>query len=281
MLALSAMFAFVKLASEAGVHVAESLFWRQIGALPVVALLIHRDTQGWAMLRSKRHPMHWARAGVGIIAMALNFWAVTLLPLADAQTIGFAVPIFATIFAVFILREFVGWRRWVAILAGFIGVAVVIQPGQQNVAMLGAIVALAGAIMTALVSLVIRSLGRTEKSLSTIFWFSIYTVPPLALALPFVGGGHDLTTWGYLLGVGVFGALVQLAITQSLRLAPVSTVLPMDYTSLIWATVLGILVFGQYPDLSIWLGAPVIIGSGLFIAWREQRAAARDAQTRR
>ncbi|MEL6874962.1 MAG: EamA family transporter, partial [Pseudomonadota bacterium] len=131
---------------------------------------------------------------------------------------------------------------------------------------------------TASVTLVIRMLGRTETSIVTIFWFSVYTLPALAVCAWIYGGGHDAKTWVYLLGVGIFGALGQLTITQSLRFAPVSTIMPMDYSALLWATIIGIVVFGQWPGLSIWLGAPVIIGSGLFIAWREHVRAARASQ---
>ena len=269
MLSLAVMFTFVKLAGEQGVHVTESLFYRQLIAMPLICFLIWRSQAGWPSIVSDKHRLHILRSCLGIFAMGLNFWAMTLLPLADATTISFTVPIFATLFAALILREKVGIRRWSAILIGFVGVLIVIQPGGSLIPAFGAAVALAGALVTASVTLVIRMLGRTETSVVTIFWFSVYTLPALAICAYIYGGGHDAKTWGYLLGIGIFGALGQLSITQSLRFAPVSTIVPMDYSALIWATIFGILIFGQFPGLSIWLGAPVIIGSGLFIAWRE------------
>ena len=154
---------------------------------------------------------------------------------------------------------------------------IVIQPGGTLIPAFGATVALIGALVTASVTLVIRMLGRTETSIVTIFWFSVYTLPALAVCAYIYGGGHDPKTWGYLFGIGVFGALGQLTITQSLRFAPVSTIVPMDYTALLWATIFGILIFNQFPGLSIWIGAPIIIGSGLFIAWREHVQASRQA----
>ena len=269
MLSLAFMFAFVKLAGEQGVHVTESLFYRQLIAMPLICFLIWRSQAGWPSIVTDKHRLHILRSCLGIFAMGLNFWAMTLLPLADATTISFTVPIFATLFAALILREKVGIRRWTAILIGFVGVLIVVQPGGSLIPAFGAAVALAGALVTASVTMVIRILGRTETSVVTIFWFSVYTLPALTVCAFIYGGGHDAKTWGYLLGIGIFGALGQLCITQSLRLAPVSTIVPMDYTSLIWATIFGIVLFGQYPGLSIWLGAPIIIGSGLFIAWRE------------
>ncbi|VAV88048.1 Membrane protein, putative [hydrothermal vent metagenome] len=269
MLSLGIMFAFVKLAGQNGVHVTESLFYRQLTAMPLICFLIWRSEAGWPAIRSDKHHLHILRSILGIFGMGLNFWAMTLLPLADATTISFTVPIFATLFAALILREQVGFRRWLAVLIGFVGVLVVIQPGGTLIPAFGASVALAGALVTAAVTLVIRVLGRTETSIITIFWFSIYTLPALTVCAYIYGGGHDAKTWGYLFGIGIFGTLGQLTITQSLRLAPVSTIMPMDYSALIWSTILGIVIFGQWPGLSIWIGAPIIIGSGLFIAWRE------------
>ncbi len=274
MLSLGIMFTFVKLAGQQGVHVTESLFYRQLTAMPLICFLIWRSAAGWSSIRSNKHALHILRSILGIFAMGLNFWAMTLLPLADATTISFTVPIFATLFAAVVLREKVGIRRWSAILLGFVGVLIVIQPGGTLIPAFGAAVALTGALVTASVTLVIRMLGRTETSIVTIFWFSIYTLPGLAICAYVFGGDHDALTWSYLLGIGVFGALGQLAITQSLRFAPVSTIVPMDYTALIWATFFGIMVFGQFPGISIWIGAPIIIGSGLFIAWREHVKAA-------
>lgn len=269
MLSLGIMFAFVKLAGQEGVHVTESLFYRQLTAMPLICFLIWHSEAGWSAIKSDKHKIHLLRSFLGIFAMGLNFWAMTLLPLADATTISFTVPIFATLFAFLILREKVGLRRWLAVLIGFVGVLIVIQPGGTMIPAFGAGVALTGALVTAAVTLVIRVLGRTETSIVTIFWFSVYTLPALAVCAYIYGGGHDAQTWGYLLGVGIFGALGQLTITQSLRFAPVSTIMPMDYSALIWSTILGILIFNQWPSLSIWYGAPIIIGSGLFIAWRE------------
>ncbi len=269
MLSLAFMFAFVKLAGEQSVHVTESLFYRQLIAMPLICFLIWRSQHGWPSIISNKHRLHILRSTLGIFAMGLNFWAMTLLPLADATTISFTVPIFATLFAAMFLREKVGIRRWSAILIGFVGVLIVVQPGGSMIPAFGAAVALGGALVTAAVTMVIRMLGRTETSVVTIFWFSVYTLPALTVCAFIYGGGHDAKTWAYLLGIGIFGALGQLCITQSLRYAPVSTIVPMDYSALIWATFFGIVIFGQYPGLSIWLGAPVIIGSGLFIAWRE------------
>jgi len=110
-----------------------------------------------------------------------------------------------------------------------------------------------------------------------VFWFSLLSVPPLAIAYAFDLRVHDALTWAMLFGVGLIGGAGQLALTAALRFAPVSAVVPMDYSGLIWATLYGWLIFAVWPTPTTWLGAPLIIASGLVIVWRERvrgRAAA-------
>ena len=117
----------------------------------------------------------------------------------------------------------------------------------------------------------IRKLGATERSTTTVFWFASSSLIPLGLLMPWFVQAHDPVIWGILAVMALAGGLAQLMLTASLRLAPVALVMPMDYTGLLWATLLSIGIFGQFPTASIWLGAPVIIASGLVIVWREHR----------
>lgn len=271
---LTAMFVCVKLASARGVHVLESVFYRQ--ALGVVLLVpVALSGPGLAALKTRRAWTHASRMAVGMVAMSLNFLSYTLLPIAEATAIGFMVPIVATLLSVLLLSESVGSHRWAAIAAGLVGVLIVIQPGNGHIPLLGAIVGLSGVAITAWVSIIIRKLGETESPVTTMFWFSLSSMVPLGIAMIFVGQAHDARTWGLLGLVGLFGGAAQLGITWSLRLAPVSIVLPMDYSSLIWAALLGWLIWQNWPVPATWVGAPLIIGSGLYIAWRENRLARR------
>lgn len=271
---LTAMFVCVKLASARGVHVLESVFYRQ--ALGVVLLVpVALSGPGLAALKTRRAWTHASRMAVGMVAMSLNFLSYTLLPIAEATAIGFMVPIVATLLSVLLLSESVGSHRWAAIAAGLVGVLIVIQPGNGHIPLLGAIVGLSGVAITAWVSIIIRKLGETESPVTTMFWFSLSSMVPLGIAMIFVGQAHDAHTWGLLGLVGLFGGAAQLGITWSLRLAPVSIVLPMDYSSLIWAALLGWLIWQNWPVPATWVGAPLIIGSGLYIAWRENRLARR------
>ena len=275
-LLLAVMFALVKLASTRGVNIVESLFYRQCGsALCAVGLVAAGP--GFKSLHSKRIGAHVGRMALGMGAMALNFAAMIMLPLAEATVIGFSVPIFSTVLAAMILGEPTGRWRWGAVAAGFLGVLLIVQPGSGDVPLVGASVALVAALLTASVTIVIRRLGATERASTTVFWFAASSLVPLGVMMLWFGGPHDAGTWKILAGLALAGGLAQLTLTGALRLAPVALVMPMDYTSLLWALLLGAWIFGEMPTPWIWVGAPIIIGSGLVIVWREHRLARRAA----
>lgn len=276
MICLTGMFALVKFADAAGVHLIESLFWRQAAILPI--LLGWAMTHGGlAMFRTRRIAIHGRRAAMGLTGMALNFGGMIYLPMAEATTISLSVPIFAVIFAALFLGEPTGRVRWTAVIAGFIGVLIVLNPtdifsgGLGGHHALGALIAIGGAVMTALITIQIRDLGRTESAQSIVFWFSLISLGPLGLAMPFVASAHSGQVWLLLAGLGLLGAAAQLSLTGALRLAPVAVVTPMDYSGLLWSIGAGWWLFGTLPADTTWVGAPIIIASGLFIAWREHR----------
>lgn len=273
-LLLAIMFALAKLASTRGVNIVETLFYRQCGsALCAVGLVA--TGPGFRSLHTKRVGAHVGRMALGMVAMGLNFAAMIMLPLAEATAIGFTVPIFSTVLAAIVLSEPTGKWRWGAVAAGFVGVLLIIQPGTGEVPLLGASVALAAALLTASVTIVIRKLGRTERASTTVFWFAVSSLVPLGAMMIWFARGHDPITWAILAGLALAGGLAQLTLTGALRLAPVALVMPMDYTSLVWALLLGAWMFGEMPTPWIWVGAPIIILSGLVIVWREHRLARR------
>jgi drug/metabolite transporter (DMT)-like permease len=275
-LLLAIMFALVKLASTRGVNVVESLFYRQCGSALCATGLVAVGP-GFASLRTQRVWAHVGRMALGLGAMGSNFLAFILLPLAEATTIGFSVPIFSVILAAVVLDEPTGKWRWGAVAAGFAGVLLIVQPGSGDVPLFGASVSLVAALMTASVTIVMRRLGATERAATTVFWFALSSLVPLGLAMLIFGRPHDGATWMMLAGLAVAGGLAQLTLTGALRLAPVGLVMPMDYTSLLWALLLGSWIFGEIPTPWIWIGAPIIITSGLVIVWREQRLHRRAA----
>jgi drug/metabolite transporter (DMT)-like permease len=139
-------------------------------------------------------------------------------------------------------------------------------------------VALGAAFMIALISIQIRDLAQTEHPLTIVFWFAAFSVIPLACAMPFVMTGHTPYQWALLAGLALFGLLGQFLLTAALRLGAVASVIVMDYSSLVWATLLGWWVYGLLPSSSTWLGAPLIVGAGILIAWREHRLSLQKAR---
>ncbi|MBA4008093.1 MAG: transporter [Erythrobacter sp.] len=282
--ALATMGMLVKLAGERGAHLGELIFWRQL----ITTLLLGAGlalTGRLALLKTQRLPAHARRAASGLFGMIFTYGAVLLLPLAEATTLGFTAPVFAVLLAIVLLRERIGPYRWSAVGIGFAGVIVVMQPFSglhEGVTLAGVAVGLVAPFMVALISFQIQDLNTTENPWSIVFWFAALTTPVAALALPFVAAAHDPLTWGLILGMGLVGAAAQMLLTTSLRFGSAAVILLMDYTALLWASFYGYAIFERAPPASLWLGAPLIIGAGLLIAWRErQLARARTAAPKR
>lgn len=263
------MGGLIKIAGVQEIGLVEIIFWRQAVALAVI-ILWAVFTGGIAMLATQRPKAHAVRSLYGLTGMACNFGAVLLLPLAEAMTISFSAPIFAVVLSVFLLSERVHIWRWGAVAMGFLGVVIITQPGGGSLPLLGALVGMGGAFMSALISIQVRDLTRTEHSLTIVFWFAVVTVICTAPLMFVYGEWHNPRDTALLIGIGLTGTAGQFLITLALRYGKVSSVTVMDYSGLIWATVLGWLLFSQLPTVTTWIGAPMVIGAGLVIAWREQ-----------
>src|SRR5690242_5553269 len=274
---MATMNAFIKLAEAGGAHLSEILFVRQAIGIPLVGAVIAFGP-GLGTIRTRRFGAHVVRAIVGMTSMTCLFTGVMLLPLAESTTLAFAVPIFATILGALFLKEPTGWHRWGAVIAGFIGVLIVAQPGSGHFPLWGAAAGIAAAFLTAVVMILLRRIGRTEHQFTTVFWFATLSTVPLSIAVAFDHGHVTGWTWVWLLGVGICGNCGQLALTGSLRHGPVSVVVPIDYSSLLWATLYGWLLFAVLPTPATWIGAPIIIASGLYIIWREHVRRQRETE---
>jgi len=264
----ASMNALIKLSEARGATLGEILFFRQFGAACLMMVVLVSGP-GLATVRTARFGAHLLRACMGLTAMTFTFTAILMLPLAESTTIGFTMPIFATILGAVILREPTGWHRWAAVVTGFIGVLIVTQPGSGHFPILGALSGLIAAMTTASVSILLRQIARTENTTTTVFWFSTLSLVPLGIVYAFVWQPHAPIVWMLLMGVGLVGGVAQLAMTGAIRFGPVSVVVPMDYSSLLWATLYGWLLFDMLPTPATWIGAPIIIASGLYIVWRE------------
>jgi drug/metabolite transporter (DMT)-like permease len=264
------MGAAIKLGEDRGIGTVELVFYRfAFGMIPLLAWIgWRRDFRAW---RTRRPLAHVGRAILGLATMTLTFSAFAWLPLAEATTMGFVAPLFAVMLSALILREPVGRHRWSAVALGLVGVAVVMQPGGSALPATGLVLALLGAIGVGAVTITLRQIGRTEDPSTVVLWFTVFSLLASGLALPFFGHAHDRSEWLLLVAVGLAGGTGQLFMTSSLKVAPVSVVVPFDYTQLIWAVLLGWIFWDTHPLPSTWAGGSVIILSGLYTIYREKR----------
>ncbi|MFC0686023.1 DMT family transporter [Novosphingobium clariflavum] len=278
MVMLSTMFMLIRLAGQNGVSAPEMVFWRQAMAVPLIA--------GWLLatgrigvLKTQRLRSHAMRATTGTVGLVCNVTAAMLLPLPVGTTLGFTAPLFAVLITALVLREHVGPWRWTAVVLGFVGVLLITRPGEQAVPLAGLAAGLGAGVVVSIVSFQIRDLARTEAPIACVFWFSFFGALFAAVLLPFYGQFHAPHVWALLVAVGLAGTLAQLLITAALRYGAVASVVVMDYSALIWATLYELTIFGALPPSSIWAGAPLIILAGLIITWREHTLAKRIAPT--
>jgi drug/metabolite transporter (DMT)-like permease len=260
----------IKLGYAAGVTTPELAFYRFAFGLPPLLLWIawNRNFDAW---RTQRPMAHVSRAAIGLATMVLAFSSLAYLPLAESTTIGFAAPLFAVALSALVLKEKVGRHRWSAVVLGFLGVLVVMRPGGTQVPAIGLLLAISAAFGVGIVTITIRQIGRTESTQTTVLWFSLLSMLALSTLLPFYARAHDASAWAILAALGLFGGFGQLFLTSSLRYAPVSVVVPFDYTQLLWAVLLGWFIFSSQPPATTWAGALVIIASGLYTLYREHK----------
>jgi drug/metabolite transporter (DMT)-like permease len=205
------------------------------------------------------------------VEVAMFFWAVSYLPLADTTTFYLAGPIYVTALSVLLLSERVGWRRWTAVLIGFCGVVIALRPSSSSFT-LPALIALSGSIIYALVMITTRALRATND----IMLMTTYFIGAVAFGiatLPFGWITPSVFDLLCLAGVGFANIVAQFCVIRSLKLASASVVVPYQYTLIVWSVVFGWLMFAELPDAYTIVGAVVIVAAGLYIFWREQVAA--------
>lgn len=247
--------------------VVQVLFFRQVFALIPVAIMVQR-AGGPAVLRPVNLRGQITRALVGTAAAFMTFWALTLLPLANAVAIMFAAPLFITALSVPILKETVGPHRWGAVLVGFVGVLIVTNP-TGDFWQLGALVALAAAGLQGFAMVTIRELSRTDPPVTIVFWFTAVCALAAGLALPFVWQTPDLEGWALLLALGLLGGLAQICMTEGFRNAPAALVGPFNYSAILWASLFGFLIWAEVPGWNVAAGTALVVLSGLYIIRRE------------
>ncbi|WP_083507986.1 DMT family transporter [Aureimonas frigidaquae] len=247
--------------------IGQILLIRSFAALAILSPFIWRERR--SVLKPARRHIHIMRAVCSTAEVALFYGALFYLPLADVMTFYLAGPIYVTALSALILKEQVGWRRWSAVLVGFLGVLIALGP-TFNQASLGAIIAVAGSFTYALLMISTRFLSH-ESGTTLITWQTVAALIFGLVTAPFDWTPVDLPGFAALALLGVIAMLAHVCVNQSLRVAEASVVVPYQYTLIVWAIVYGVLFFGDEPRLSLLAGAALIVGSGLFIFLREQR----------
>ena len=254
--------------------VAELLLVRSAAALILLAPFIGQA--GMAAFASAPRPLlQIARVILSTLEVAMFFWAVSYLPLADTVTFYLAAPIYVTALSVMLLGEHVGWRRWCAVMVGFVGVVLALRPSAASLTF-PAMIALTGSVFFAFLMIATRLLRETSNTILIAGQLGGTLLFGAVLA-PFGWITPSPVDFALLSLFGVISIVALACVNLSLKLAAASIVVPYQYTLIIWAVVLGYLVFGDVPDLFTVSGAMIIVAAGLYIFWREQMQGKRAA----
>lgn len=260
---------FAKLLS-ANHSVIEIAFYRNlIASLPFLFMIFALGRREILVLRSKPTLVGF-RAVLGTASIITTFAAFSLMPMADTTALLFTSSLFIPILGILILRESVGPYRWSAVIIGFAGVVIMTRPSGQAYT-LGIIVALCAALMHAILQIMLRYLGRFESPETVTFYFFVIGTFLTALALPFVAVKPTITEVPLLLGVGLSGAAAQWLLSTAFRNASAAIVTVFNYSSIVWATLFGWMIWNEWPLPAVWAGAAIVIASNILIVWRESR----------
>ncbi|MTJ84394.1 MAG: DMT family transporter [Telmatospirillum sp.] len=249
--------------------IAEVSFFRSLLALiPVSAMIAAHG--GLRLLRPHSLSGHVWRSVIGVTSMFLGFLSYHLMPLADAVAISFTSPLMITALSVPLLGEKVGKLRWGAVIVGFFGVLIIVHPS-GSVFNMGALSAIGGAVTSAFAMITIRQLNRTDPPLTIVFYFTFFSSILTALPLPFVWVTPDASDWLLMAGMGLTGGFGQYFMTRAYGLASAAVISPLNYVSLLWASLFGWVLWGDIPASHVFTGSVIVIASGLFILYREGR----------
>jgi drug/metabolite transporter (DMT)-like permease len=244
------------------------MLFRSAIAMAPVAVIIWR-AGGLKTVRPNRPWMQAARIAVAFGSTLGFFYVFPRMPLVDAYAISFAAPLFMVALSVPMLGEPVGWRRWTAVVVGFAGVLIMLDPWGMEIHVMSLVV-LGATFCYALSGVMLRLLSRYDSDVVALFWLSLATsAASLVGAVPAWVWPTPID-WVWLIVMGLLGGVAQILSTRAWRLAPTAVLAPFDYTSIVLAVLFGYLWFKEEPSWMVWFGLPLVIGSGLYILHRER-----------
>ena len=247
------------------VHIFEIAFFRCALVIFVLAPIIFQ--QGKKIFKTKQPKVQFLRITTNSVAMLCFFYGISTTPLAQLTTLGFTVPIFATILAVIFMKEKIRLRRTTALIVGFIGTIIVMRPDISIE--LGALLIIFSSFLWSICLIFIKKLTETDSAVTISLYFGIGMIPAtFALALP-VLEMIDPRQFIILIFIAVTGTLAQTIMNSALEKGELALLLPFDFLRLIWSVLIGYALFSEEPTITLWLGGFLIIGSTSYIAWRE------------
>ena len=247
-------------------HPTQITFARGIIVLIFLSPLIYK-LGGINFLKTKKPVLHFFRSIAGLVGNLMFFFAFQRLPVADVTVISQAVPIFSCILAIFFLKEIIGWRRWAAIIIGFFGVIIAINPTGEIA--LASIYALVATLMWSITIIFLRLLGTTEHPVKTVFCFMLISVIITSLFQPFLWKQPSLDVILLFFGLGTTAFITQILMTYALQKAPASIVSPFNYSGIVWAIVFDYMIWNSTPVMTTIIGGIVITITGIYIFRRE------------
>lgn len=244
-------------------------FFRNIFGLAFLLPLLMRSR--FAILRTKQIGLHALRGVINMAAMLMFFTALAISPIAKVTALGFTAPIFMALLAVLVLGERFRIYRWSAIFLGFVGMLIILRPGLVAIDT-GALLVIGSAVLWAIAMIIIKIQSRTESSLTIVAYMGIFLGVFSIGPAVWVWQPFGLQTLGFMVLIGLFGSIAQMAISGSLKETDSTALMPFDFLKLIWTAIIGVWFFAEVPDIYTWVGASVIFLSGFFIAFRERSA---------
>ena len=272
-LAFTCMQALIR-HNSAELHQFEVAFIRNFVGLLIMLPWLFR--LGPAVLRTQRVGLHLLRAFLQAGSMLLFFTAVNLAPLAVISAITFTGPLFTALGGVLVLGEKIRRRRMLALAIGFVGALVILRPGFGDISP-GALLSLGSSAIWGVILLIVRVLTRTESTTTIVAYMVLFMTPISILpALPYwQWPSIELYPWLFLMGA--VGQLGHFAVTRAIHLAETTMLMPFEFTRLIWAALLGLVIFNELPDLWAMVGGAIILGATTYIVYRESQADKRQA----
>ncbi len=250
------------------VPAAEVAFFRNLFGLVVIGPLLVRH--GLGVFYTRRLRLHLLRSLLNVFSMLAFFTGLSLTPIARATALSFTAPLFTALLSAVLLGEVFRWRRWTAIICGFLGTLVILRPGLEALD-LGALLIVGSSLLWGLAIIDIKILGRTESTLTITAYVTVLMIPLTLAPAIAVWQAPPSGMWIWLVFIGVIGTLGQLVVTDALKLADMTVLMPLDFLKLLWATLFGIILFSEVPDFLTWVGAAIVFGSSFYIAWRESK----------